>query len=280
MVECSAIIEDNASLLSAASESTGYGAWIEQLPQAAEEAFRKLSIDPTDAQSLVDVTPGAVLGLLRDMFQVQWQTPLRTCLQVCGAMLLTAICAALLQRKNQSEQLLTMIGGALQLVLLYGGVAGMLRDGAGAIAACTAFEKASIPVLAVLLTLSGKPAAALSLQGAAFTAAQVLESFAAEAVVPLASALGAAGLIGALFGDPRISMLASDGRKLLLRLFAAAAGLFAGFLSLKAVIASSVDGLAVRGVKLAGSFLPVVGSAVGEAYTAAIGAFALLKNSA
>ena len=280
MVEFTSQIEDPAALLSAASDSAGFSAWIARLPDAAVEAFRALSIDPTNAQSLADVSPRAVLGLLYDMFQVQWQTPLRTCLQICGAMLLTATCAALLQKRNAPEQMLAMIGGALQLTLLYGGVAGILRDGAGAIAACAAFEKASIPVLAVLLTLSGRPTAALSLQGAAFTAAQLLEGFAAEAVIPLASSLGAAGIIGALLNDPRIALLATEGRKLLLRLFAAAASLFAGFLSLKAVIASSVDGLAVRGVKLAGSFLPVVGSAVGEAYAAAIGAFSLLKNTA
>ena len=280
MVDMTATTEDAATLLQSAAEATGYAGLLSRLPDEAAQAFRILLIDPMEVRSIVELSPRAVLDLLRSTFQAQWHTPVRVCLQLCGALLLTAVCAALLQGKHNAAQTMTFLGGSIQLVLLLQGVSGILRDGAAAIAACAAFEKASVPVLAVLLTLSGRPTAALSLQGAAFSAAQALESFSAEAVVPLAASLSAAGAVGALVNDPRIRQLAEEGRKLLLRLFAAAAGLFSAFLSLKAVIASSVDGLAVRGVKLAGSFLPVVGSAVGEAYATAIGAFALLKNTA
>lgn len=280
MTDMTTITDDASAVLQSAVDSAGYSDLLNQMPEAAAQAFETLSLDPMDPHSFVDLSPGAVFDLLRSMFQVQWQTPLRICLQVCGALLLTAACAAIMQGKSNASRAMTLIGGAVQMVLLIHGVTGILRDGAAAIAACASFEKACIPVLASLLTLCGRPTAALSLQGAAFIAAQVLEGFVAESVVPLAASLCAAGAVGALLEDPRVTQLAAEGRKLLLKLFAGAAGLFSALLSLKAVIASSVDGLAVRGVKLAGSFVPVVGSAVGEAYAAAVGAFGLLKNTA
>ena len=270
---------DSSDALRSAADSSGYTGLIGQLPDSVAQVFRSLSIDPTDVQSLLDLSPHAVFDLLFDMFRVHWQTTLQTCLQLCGVLLLTAVGAALLQGKNNYPQMLTTIGGAAQMTLLYQGVSGVIHDGAAAIAACAAFEKSCLPVLAVLLTVSGRPTAALSMQGAALIAAQVLESFAADGVIPLIATLGAAGAVGAVLNEQRILQLAAEGRKLVLRLFALAASLFSAFLSLKAVIASSVDGLAVRGVKLAGSFLPVVGSAVGEAYATAIGAFTVLKNT-
>lgn len=271
---------ETAAALQSAADQTGVSSLLSALPPTADEAFQALGLDPMDAQSWLSLSPSSAFQLLRDMFQTQWQTPVRVCLQLCGVLLLTAVCSALLQGRGRAETPLALLGGGMQLVLLTQGISGMLQDAAGAMAACGSFEKLCLPVLAALLTISGRPTAALSLQGAAFAAAQALEAFATETVVPMAAALAVLSAVGALLQEQRIAQLAEEARKLLLRLFVAAVGLFSGFLSLKAVIASSVDGLTMRGVKLAGSFVPIIGSAVGEAYSAAIGACALLKNTA
>jgi stage III sporulation protein AE len=69
-------------------------------------------------------------------------------------------------------------------------------------------------------------------------------------------------------------------RKTLTIALASAAGLFTGFLSLKSILSSSADGLANKGIKLAANtFIPVIGGAIGEAYTSIIGSLGLLKNT-
>ena len=44
-------------------------------------------------------------------------------------------------------------------------------------------------------------------------------------------------------------------------------------------LASSADGMIVKGVKMAASFVPVVGGALGEAYTSVAASISLLKST-
>ena len=91
---------------------------------------------------------------------------------------------------------------------------------------------------------------------------------------------GALGITGSIFPTLRLSAVSETIRKFVTTLLASAAGLFTGFLALKNILASSVDGMALKGVKLAANtFIPVIGGAIGEAFTSVAGSLSLVKNT-
>ena len=59
------------------------------------------------------------------------------------------------------------------------------------------------------------------------------------------------------------------------------ATLFTAFLSLKGLLAGSADSLTAKGIKLAvSSFIPVIGTQLGEAYASVVGSLAAVRSTA
>lgn len=218
----------------------------------------------------------ALLGLIRD----NYKTPLKGALTASGAVMLVTVCSAFFPDDEKSRSALNMVCGSFLIISVFASALPSVKAAASTMKLCAGFEKALIPVLAGILTASGKPASAVSLQGVAFAAAQCIQALAENFAVPLACISGTLGAVGAILPTVRLASAADFIRKIQTTVIGSAAAMFSGLLALKSVIASSADGLAAKGIKLAaGTFIPVVGGALGEAYSTISGSLELLKDT-
>ena len=178
---------------------------------------------------------------------------------------------------ERSRAVMGCVCGCFLMLSVFSGGVSTVKAGVSAISACAVFEKALIPVLAGVMTASGNPAAALSVQGAAFAAAETLTTLAENFFLPL---IGVTAALGAMLPTLRLSAVSDLVRKTVSSVLGICAAMFSGLLSIKCVIAGSADSLTARGVKLAANtFVPVVGGALSEAYSSVAGSLALMKNA-
>lgn len=260
-------------------EACGADELSEYLTDETEEYLEKIGCDGIDFEKILDLSPKAVFELISDMLRGEVNEPLKALLKVTGIVLLVSTCSGFFPDDEKSKTVLNLICGCVTVLGVFAPAMKSIGAAVSAIGVCADFEKALIPVLAGLLTADGKPSLALTYQGAAFTAAEFIGSFASGTAMPLIGISASLGITGAMLPTLRLSAISEMIRKTATTVLGCTAGLFTGFLSLKSVLASSADGLVVKGVKMASSFIPVVGNALGEAYTSVFASVSLLRST-
>lgn len=250
------------------------------LSEETAEYLEKLGCADIEFEKLFDVSGGEIFNLILEIIKDSIKSPWKGFLTASGTVILVSVCSSFFPDDEKSRLILNAISGCIIVTGIFVPATESIKAAASAVEACCNFEKALIPVLAGVLTAGGNPVLSLTYKGAAFAAAEFISSFAKNFAVPLVGISGALGIIGAMMPTLRLSAVSDMIRKTLTIALSSAAGLFTGFLSLKSILSSSADGLANKGIKLAANtFIPVIGGAIGEAYTSIIGSLGLLKNT-
>lgn len=260
-------------------EACGADELSEYLTEETEGYLEKIGCDEIDFEKMLDVSPKVIFELIFEMVRGEIKEPLKALLKVTGIVLLVSTCSGFFPDDEKSKNILNMICGCVTVLGVFVPAMKSVNAAVSAIGACADFEKALIPVLAGVLTANGKPSLALTYKGAAFAAAEFIGSLASETALPLIGISASLGITGAMLPTLRLSAVSDILRKTATTVLGCSAGLFTGFLSLKSVLASSADGLVVKGVKMASSFIPVVGNALGEAYTSVFASMSLLRST-
>ncbi len=261
-------------------ESSGAYELSEYLTDETRDYLKKIGCEDVDFERLSDISFSSIIELIKELLAEGIKEPIKYMLKTVGAVMLVSVCSGFFPDDEKSKTVLNLVCGAFLIIEIFSPAMQSVRAAVSSMGMCAAFEKALIPVLAAIVTVSGNPASALSVHSMTFAAAQFVEVFASETVMSLVGICGALGITGSIFPTLRLSAVADTIRKCVTTLLASAAGLFTGFLTLKSVLASSVDGMALKGVKLAANtFIPVIGGAIGEAFTSVAGSLSLVKNT-
>lgn len=261
-------------------EASGAKELSDHLSKEASGYLEKLGCEDIEFEKILDLSPEAVFGIISDMIKNGIKAPLKGFMTASGTVLLFSICSGFFPDDEKSRIVVNLICGCILVTGVFASAADSVKAAASALESCFAFEKALIPVLAAVVTACGNPTVALTFKGAAFAAAEFISGFANNFAFPLVGISGALGISGAMMPTLRLSAISEIIRKTLTTTLASAASLFTAFLALKCTLSSSADGLITKGVKLAsGTFIPVVGGAIGEAYSSVLGSFGLLKNT-
>lgn len=261
-------------------EASGAKELSDYLSDETADYLEKLGFGDMEFEKLLGISPDAVFSLISEMIKNGIEAPLKGFMTAAGTVLLVCICSGFFPDDEKSRIVLNLICGCILVTGIFTSAADGIKAAATAIDACTVFEKALIPVLAAVVTACGNPTLALTFKGTAFAAAEFISSFAGNFAMPLVGISGALGITGSMMPTLRLSAISEMIRKTMTTALSAAASLFTGFLALKSVLSSSADGLVMKGVKLAANtFVPVVGGAIGEAYSSVLGSLGLLKNT-
>ncbi len=261
-------------------ELSGANELSEYLSEETLDYMKRIGCEDIEFEKMLGVSPAEIFELFSELIKKGTSAPIRGMMKAAGAALMISVISGFFPDDEKSKSILNIACGCFVVVGVLSDAAQSVGAAVAAIESCAAFEKALIPVLAAILTVGGNPAAALSVRGTAFAAAQVTESLAKNIVLPLLGLSSSLNICGAVLPTLRLSAVGDIIRKTATTVLATSAGLFSGLLGLKAVIAVGADSLAVKGVKMAsGTFIPVIGSALGEIYTSFSASISLLKTT-
>ena len=261
-------------------EASGANELADKLSDETKDYLKKLGLEDIRFEIFLDVSPKELFLIIGDLLKDGLEKPLKGAMSAVGAVMLVSVCSGFFPNDEKGKSALNMISGCFVIISVFIPAWDSVKAAVGAMEACAVFEKALIPVLAAVVTLSGNPSLALSYKGASFAAAQIVESLAKDFAMPLIGVSGALGITGSVLPTLKLSAVSDLIRKTLITVLSASTALFTAFLGMKGVISASVDGMASKGVKLAAStFVPVIGGAIGDAYSSVIGSMNLIRST-
>lgn len=226
-----------------------------EIQQQAEMLMQQLTGENPTQDGMLDL----LLGMLRDGFDA----PKHFLLICIAAILLCSLCARIGEGTYSAPCEYISV-----LVIAGGGIAPLLeliQAADTAVSGVTAFMRCLIPVLAGILLAGGRVGTAGGFSALFMLATQVVGQVFSLFVLPCMCMFTSLS-ISCACSDLKADGLVVGIKKAVGWLLTLTLTLFTGVLGLQTTIAGASDSVAMKTVRFAaGSFLPVVGSAVGEA---------------
>ena len=253
----------------------------DQLPQETREALEQLGIEGTDWQALTSITPESLFAEIGGMAGESAQGPLHAAASVIAVMLLCALCNGmkLSLGEKQLGGVIGMVGALCVCTTVVGPVVACVAHAAQVVQAAAGFLLACVPVLAGIMLAAGQPVSAGSYNLLMMAAGNVISVVSASVLAPLLNIYLALSVVSAVSPGVNLNGICSAFHKVVKWVLGFCMTVFAGLLTVHSLVASSMDETAARAAKfVVSSFVPVVGSALGDALQTVTGCVKLLKS--
>ena len=251
-------------------------------PSDAMDILEKLGIDKISPSALLSLKPLQVIEVLWDIIKQQAAKPLKTFMTILGMVIICSLIEALKDSMWQGK--ISLAFDTVAVLSLSAAVISPIVDcvksTANAITECSDFLATFIPVYAGVITASGKPVTGTTYNLLLFWACQVISRIASTTLLPLVGIYLGICIVASLSPGLNISSATGTIKSLLVWAMGLMMTMFVGLMTIQSVVASSSDSVAVKTTKfLIGSFVPVVGSSIADAFVAAQGCIKLLKTA-
>lgn len=253
-----------------------------QVPEQAKDFMRENDTLELSPSNLLQLSPKDFFGAIWNLAANELEKPVRTLAAVVGIMILCALIGGL--KTSAGESSLTRIFSTISVLCVLTSVIkpifDCVTDTSLAVKDIALFMLSFIPMFGAALTASGSPITGASYNLLLLTACQAVSQVVAHMLVPLMGIYLAFCVIGSLVPEINISSAAGTIKTIICWVLGFFLTIFVGLFSVQTMVAQSSDTVAIKATKfMIGSFVPVVGSALSEAYTAAQGCFKLIKTT-
>ena len=268
-------------------------AYAEDLGESALDAFdakameRALSEEEAAISGSVGLErydAGAALSRLWRAFADRLRAELRSSLGFAANLLALLFLNAFLCAVCQEEKirdLIEMSAACAAAILLAGGVNTLIGQTAQAMYRLSDYSKAALPVIYTAAAAAGAVSSAAVRYAAATFALDFMMSLAQKAVIPLIYADLALGLTGVLFGNPILGAVEKLVRWAARTVMTYAALAFTAYLSMSALISTSVDAAAIKTARsVISGALPVVGGMISDVSGMVLSAAGIVRTCA
>ncbi len=252
------------------------------IPDETMVLLETLSLEELSLQQILALEPGQFLTLLKELLEKQWDRPRQTLGQLLALLLL---CSFLFPFKDsllrgEAAQLFTLTVSISLCLILVEPLQSCIAATVESMESCAVFLLALIPVLCAILTVGGQAAAASGYHLLLFGLCQLVSQLAVSVLLPLLGIYYAFSMLSGIFPTLGLQGIVDGIKRFICWGLGLLTTVFVGFLSLQTFVSSSVDVVTLKASRfLMGSFIPVVGSILSEAFGAAQGCISLIKGT-
>lgn len=197
------------------------------------------------------------------------------------AVLMVVCLVATLGEKNERNSLIGLISVCVFTLLVAQKTASVLNIAVTMIQAMNKLLVSFVPVYAGIIAVSGSPVSAAAYNSMTLLFAEGISFLTAKLIVPFTGVILCLTIAFSMNGQIDCNRFLASAGKTANFVLGCAAAFFTGFLSLKSFVSSAADSAATRGIKfIVSGLIPVVGSAMSEAYSTFASSINLIKGSA
>lgn len=252
-----------------------------EIPDEVQEEFDRIGISPGDPQSFLSLSPEELLHRFLETAAKEASAPLR----LCGTLLTLTVLSSLLGSLGDaaSGSSLRQCFDTLCTLICIGTAAGPLCDAlirtAEALDTGQVFMTGYVPVFGAFIAAGGQVAGSAAYQVFVLFLTEGIMQLMHGILFPVLQMAAALGFADAVNPALRLGGFVSALRKAVTWILGFVMTMFSALLSVRSIVASAADSLASKSVKLlASGLIPIVGSAVSDAYGTVQGSIRLLRN--
>ncbi len=251
----------------------------QNLSDEASRALSELGVTSADADALSALSFENVMAALSKMAGSGMTAPLKGLITMTAVLLLCSMLTAYQNSLTESGETVQTVA----VLCLSGAVAvpavGFIGTAGDVIAQCANLFLAYIPIMAVMLAASGKAVSSASYQALTVAAGQGVMRISSDMILPLLHIFLGIAVSSGIAPQVGLGGFLSLITKLTKWLLGFVMAIFTAVLSLRQAASGALDSLGSKAARFAlSSFVPVVGSALSEAYKTVQGSLHVLRS--
>lgn len=275
---------DNSENLSVADElydSLQLNELYQSLPKSAQDSLARMGIEDVSVGSVSELTLSLFVGEVLAIAGEQSVGVLASLSMTVAVLLIYSLVEGFTQSlaNDSSREVLSVVCALCIACALVIPVTDLIDTANKAIYAASDFMLAYVPVMVAVLVSCGRTLSGSGYYTLMIAAAEGISRLSSKFITPMLNVFLGVSISSAVTPAIRLDSLTSMFSKTIKWLLSFSFTIFSAFLTFKTLITTSIDSVSTRAVRYTlSSFIPVVGSALSEAYKTVQGSVNILKN--
>lgn len=254
---------------------------LNMLPDDTKKSLHNIGADSANALKLSDISFFSILKEILSIAASQMATPLKTVGCVLAIMLLYAVLDCFKDSLNvkATQQVLDIVTTICITCALVIPITQVISSATETIKTASSFMLAYVPIMAVVMIASGHAISGSSYYTTMILAGEGVTQISSNVIAPLLNIFLGISVTSSITPNLNLKGFTSLISKIIKWILAFTMSVFTAVLTFKSIITTSADNVSTRAVRFTlSSFIPIVGSALSEAYKTVQSSVNLLKS--
>jgi stage III sporulation protein AE len=271
----------SASEFSDALEEVGGGNLTNSLDSNTQQSLKDLGVNEKDYESIINLSFTDVFNEILNIAGEEGVSPISSSALVMCLLFIYSVFDNF--RDNLKSRNMQNISDAVFVLIVTlavsNGVVQVIDKSVSAIENASSFMLLYIPIMVVVLIANGQAITGASYYSLVVMAGEGITFLSANLIAPLLSVFLGVSVTSSVSSDINLKGIISELSKFIKWTIAFIMTVFSGLLTFKTLITTSADTVSTRAVRFTlSSFIPIVGSALSEAYKTIQGSMNLLRS--
>lgn len=271
----------DADISDSLSDSLNLEELYSELPDSAKASLKSMGIGSIGAGTAENVTFSSIINSILDCVSEQSGTIVKSFCTIIAVILIYALFEGFAQTitGNTLKEVLSVVCALCLACALVVPATEIIEDASKTISNATDFMLAYVPIMTAVLISCGKSLSSSGYYALMVAAAEGISQLCDKFITPMLNVFLGVSLCGTVIPQVNLSGITSFFAKTVKWLLSFTFTIFSALLTFKTLISTSVDTVSTRAVRYTvSSFIPVVGTALAEAYKTVQGSVNILKN--
>lgn len=252
----------------------------ESVDEDTKEYLEDLGITEISFNELFNLSPIRVLEFLFDLCFKTGVKVLKNVVRIIAILVIISIASAFLKESDKTQNIINFVGVLTILSIIIVPISRMLIDVTTGVKTSTIFVDSYLPVMTAIIVASKNPGLAITYNSFSIFLSSVITTVTDKLFVPCISAILSFNILSSFSFENYRERIVAGFRRGIVVLLAFFSTVYTGLLTTQSILATSSDGIALRGIKfISGAFVPVVGAGVGDALASVFSSFVIMKNT-
>ncbi len=254
----------------------------EKIPDNAKNVLEEMRFSQMKLSEIAALSPQQFVQVLKVSAATEIKAPLEMFALITGIVLLSAIFKGISESFPDSSinNVFAVVTVLCALGFITEPVISCIFDTAQVLKECAAFILAFIPFFAGAVAAGGHPVTAVGYHFFLVAACQGVAQASARVLLPLMSIYFAVTLAAAAVPGIKLNGITQAVKTVVCWSLGLITTLFVGLFSVQTMVNTGSDALSVKASKfMLGSFVPIIGGALSDAFSAAQGCLLLVKST-
>lgn len=243
------------------------------------ETLRSFGIDGLDFDKIYSFSLKNIGSFFSDTFKEKLNEVMKSFILLCGVLLVLYAVKTVMGFSDDTDLAETVCSLVL-IILCVSKINPVINSVLSTINLSSKFVLAFVPIYAGVIALCANPASALTYNTLVLALAQGASAFSKGIASSIVGAFLALSICFSFNESINLQRFCSAFNRITGTALGVLSSMFALVLSVKGIMSSGVDSLSGKGIKLlVSTTVPVIGSAISQAYSTIIGSLSLIKSS-
>lgn len=244
-----------------------------------KDAFDFVGVNEFDFESIYKVSFRELLTYFTPEIKDKASHVFSSFFSLFSTVLLLSSFGVLTQSSGMNNALM-LLGSTVITLMTMSNLADTINSCLSVLKLSGGFVASYVPVFTLIVSFSGNPASALVYNSFVLGFTEVMTAIINGGLVDFIGCFLCLAIAFTLNESLNTGKLINAVNKTATLVLSISGSLFSGILTVKNIMAASLDGVSVKGVRfLLSSFIPIVGASISEAYSSILGSINLIKSS-